>query len=264
MGFKTVLGGPLLSATVLLAGLTAGSFLNLVIHRGPVMWKLVDAPARGDLIRPRSYCPKCRTPLRFPNLLPIASYVLQKGRCAACGASISARYPVVEAMAGASTLLSVSAFGLSLAALAATVFALALIALAFIDAETGFLPDAITLPLLSAGLAANAVSLFARPLDALIGAVAGFFAFWAIGLAYRRLRRRDGLGLGDAKLLAAIGAWTGWVYLPLVIFTAAVMTLVVAVARRTTKKTDEIPFGPGLCAAGFAALFFGERLVSAL
>jgi leader peptidase (prepilin peptidase) / N-methyltransferase len=251
-------------ATIFLAGLAAGSFLNVVIHRGPVMWRLVDAPARGDLMAPGSYCPACKEPLRAINLLPLASYVAQRGRCAACSARISPRYPLVEALGGVSALLCVGMFGWTPAALFAGIAALALIALAFIDLETGYLPDALTLPLTALGLVANLFGLFTPFRDALIGAAAGFLVFWAIGEVYHRIRGRDGLGLGDAKLLAAIGAWTGWLALPLVIFIAAAGTLVVSAARRSTSPDDSIPFGPGLCAAGFAVLFFGERLLSGL
>lgn len=251
-------------ATIFLAGLAAGSFLNVVIHRGPQMWGLVDGPPRGDLVSPRSYCPQCGTPLTVANLIPLASYLAQRGKCAKCGAPISARYPIVEALGGAGALLSVAMFGWTLAALAASIFALALIALAFIDAETGYLPDAITLPLIGLGAAANAAGFFAPVRDSLIGAAAGFALFWAISVFYARVRKREGLGLGDAKLLAAIGAWTGWIYLPLVIFIAALGTLAVLATRRGVKAGDAIPFGPGLCAAGFFALFFGERLISVL
>jgi leader peptidase (prepilin peptidase)/N-methyltransferase len=247
-----------------LAGLTTGSFLNVVIHRGPAMWGLVDAPARGDLVAPRSYCPACKTQLSIANLIPLVSYLAQRGKCARCGARISRRYPIVEALGGASALLAVWAFGWTPAALAAALFAFALIALAFIDLETGYLPDAIALPLVGAGLAANAAGLFAPFRDALIGAGAGYAAFWLVGAVYGRLRQREGLGRGDAKLLAAIGAWTGWSYLPLVVLFAAVGTLVAISVKRGVKADDAIPFGPGLCGAGFLALFFADRVLSVL
>ncbi len=250
-----------LFATVFLTGLTVGSFLNVVIHRGPAMWGLVDEPPRGDLVAPRSYCPACKVPLTVANLIPLVSFFAQRGRCARCQAPISVRYPVVEALGAASAVLSVLIFGWTLAALAAAIFALALIALAFIDFETGYLPDAITFPLIGAGLAANAAALFTPFRDALIGAVAGYLVFWSVSAVYARLRKRDGLGLGDAKLLSAIGAWTGWFYLPQVILIAALGTLAVIVVRRGVKADDEIPFGPGLCAAGFVVLFFRDRLL---
>ena len=251
-------------ATIFIVGLTVGSFLNVVIHRGPSMWGLVDGAGRGDFIAPRSYCPKCQATLSAANLIPLLSYLAQRGRCSRCGAPISVRYPVVEAMGGASALLAAALFGAAPAAIAASIFGFALIALAFIDAETGYLPDAITLPLIGAGIAANAASLFVPLADALIGAAAGFVLFYAIGEIYARLRKRDGLGLGDAKLLAAIGAWTGWPLLPAVVFLAALGTLAFVAARRAARPDEAIPFGPGLCAAGFVALFFGERLLSVL
>lgn len=251
-------------ATIFFAGLTFGSFLNVLIHRGPTLWGLIDDHPRGDLVAPRSYCPRCKSPLGLANLIPVLSYVAQRGRCAICSAKISPRYPVVEALGGAAALISVLQFGLTPAALAAALFAFALIALAFIDAETGYLPDAITMPLTGAGIAANAVELFAPVRDSVIGAIAGFVIFWAIGAVYERVRKREGLGLGDAKLLAAIGAWAGWIYLPLVIFLAALATLAAIALRRGVKADDGVPFGPGLCAAGFVALFFGERAVNAL
>jgi len=255
-------------ATIFFAGLAIGSFLNVVIHRGPVMWGLVDAPARGNLASPRSYCPSCKTRLTVLNLLPLISYVVQRGQCANCGARISARYPIVEIMGAASLLLAVASFGFTPAAPCAAAFAFALIALAFIDLETGYLPDALTAPLIALGLAANAFGLFVTFADAAIGAVAGYSIFWLIGVAYQRWRGREGLGLGDAKLLAAIGAWTGWMGLPMVIFVAALGTLaatgVLWLAGRKPTHDQPIPFGPGLCAAGVATLFIGERLLSAL
>ncbi|MFN3960109.1 MAG: prepilin peptidase [Parvularculaceae bacterium] len=251
-------------ATVFIAGAAVGSFLNVVIFRGPAMWGLVDAPPRGDLVAPRSYCPACKAPLAFWNLVPLASYFLQRGRCAACGAPIAVRYPLVELLAGVTAIIALILFGWTLSALLAAVFAMALIALAFIDLETGYLPDAITLPLIALGLSANFFGVFVTPAGAVIGAAAGFFVFWAIGAAYNQLRGRDGLGLGDAKLLAAIGAWTGWTLLPLVIFIAAAMTLAFAALRGLATSDKALPFGPGLCAAGFIALFFGERILSGL
>ncbi len=254
-------------ATIFLAGLAAGSFLNVVIHRGPVMWKLADGEARGNLIGPRSYCPACKTTLAASSLIPVVSYLAQRARCAACGAKISARYPVVELLGALSALLSVLAFGLSPAALVSTLFGLALIALAFIDAETGYLPDAITLPLIAVGLAANGFGIFISLRDAAIGAGAGFLIFSAISVAYERLRGKEGLGLGDAKLLAAIGAFGGWMILPAVVFVAALGTLaalgVYALMASAPGRDQPVPFGPGLCAAGFAVLI-GERLFSGL
>lgn len=252
------------NATIFLVGLLLGSFLNVVIYRGPVMWGLVDGPTRGDLASPSSRCTNCRTPLKAANLIPIVSYLAQRGRCTICQARISSRYPVVEGMGGAIALLSVAVFAWTPAAVGASIFAFSLVALAFIDAETGYLPDAITLPLASAGIAANAFSLFASLSDALIGAAAGFILFWAIGESYLKVRKREGLGLGDAKLLAAIGAWVGWRPLPIIIFLAALGTLVFIALQRGAGKDQSIPFGPGLCVAGFCALYFGDSLLNVL
>ena len=253
-----------LLATVFFAGLTVGSFLNVVIHRGPVMWGLVNAPPRGDLLAPRSYCPSCGVPLGVRNLFPLASFLAQGGKCASCRERISWRYPVVETLGGACAVLSVTAFGWTAAAAFAAFAAFGLIALAAIDLETGYLPDALTIPLAALGLGVNAFATFATFPDAVSGAAAGFLTFWAIGELYRQIRNREGLGLGDAKLLGAIGAWTGWVSLPLVIFIAATATLAAAFVRGGVAKDNALPFGPGLCLAGFVALYFGDRLFSVL
>jgi leader peptidase (prepilin peptidase)/N-methyltransferase len=246
-------------ATLVLAGVAIGSFLNVVIHRGPSLWGLVDdATPRGGLTGPRSYCTTCRAPVAPRHLTPLVSYIALKGKCAACGAAISARYPIVELLGGLVVIIAVTSFGLTGAALAAALFGFALVALAAIDLETGFLPDAITLPLVGAGVAANLFSAFVAPVDAAIGALAGFGSLWAIGAVYEKLRGREGLGLGDAKLFAAIGAWTGWTMLPVILFTAAISTLAAIGARtllgRKSALDEAVPFGPGLCVAGFAGL----------
>ena len=248
---------PIIIASVGL-GAILGSFLNVVIHRGPRLWGLVDGPPRGNLSTPNSYCPACQAPIPWFRLIPIASYFLQKGRCAACGSAISPRYPAVETLGAIVAGAAVSAFGASWAAFAAACFGWALIALAFIDLETGYLPDAITFPLGIAGLGANALSLFVPFSQAVIGAAAGSGAFWLIGAAFEKIRGKEGLGHGDAKLLAAIGVWGGWAILPMVVLIAAATTLgAVAIQRALRKKlsiNEPIPFGPGLCAAGFIAL----------
>lgn len=256
---------PVEIALAALIGLLIGSFLNVVIFRGPRLWGLTDGPPLGGLEAPRSYCPSCRQPIVWTGLIPVASFILQRGKCAACEAPISARYPVVELLGGAVAVAALLAFGVAPTALAAACFGWALIALAFIDAETGYLPDAITLPLGLAGLSANAFSLFVPLKDAAIGAAIAYASFRLIDLAYKKLRGREGLGGGDAKLLAAIGAWGGWASLPLVVGTAAVATLAFVAYREIRSGGErqseaEIPFGPGLCAAGFIG-FIGARLV---
>jgi leader peptidase (prepilin peptidase)/N-methyltransferase len=255
-------------AAAFAAGLIFGSFLNVVIHRGPRLWDLVDGDFRGGLASPRSYCPACRAPIPAHRMIPLVSFALLRGRCAACGAKISGRYPVVELLGGAVAVASILVFGMTAAALAAAVAGWALIALAFIDLETGYLPDAITLPLAAVGLAANAAGAFVPFSDAAIGAVAGYAMFRGVDVLYKAMRGREGLGQGDAKLLAAIGAWSGWMMLPVVVFAGALATLAaIGIARlrgRKTQMEQPIPFGPGLCAAGFLALLFAPRLLSGL
>lgn len=252
-------------ATVFVAGLLLGSFLNVVIHRGPALWGLGDSESRsrGDFIAPRSYCPSCGKQIRAVDLVPVVSYALLGGKCRDCKAHISLRYPIVELLGGAAALLSVAVYGPTIDAGLAALFLFTLIALAFIDRETGYLPDALTLPLAAAGLAANITGRFASIGAALIGAGAGFLAFWALAAAYRALRGREGLGGGDAKLLAALGAWGGWTMLPPTVFAASLMALafvgVSALMGRKIDRVAPIRFGPALCAAG-AAMFIAAAL----
>ncbi|MEM8937010.1 MAG: prepilin peptidase [Pseudomonadota bacterium] len=247
-------------ATVFVIGLLCGSFLNVVIHRGPALWGLVDDKTRaGGLAAPRSYCPACGKTLHAIDLAPIFSFLMLRGRCRFCDARISKRYPAVECLAGLASVLAVYTFGLSAQALFASLFLWALIALAVIDSETGFLPDALTLPLCAAGLAVNAFGGFAPIQDALIGAIIGFGAFWAISAVYRVLRGREGLGLGDAKLLAACGAWLGWAALAPIIFVGSLAALIgVAVHGIVDRRVDAqapIAFGPALAAAAAIVMF---------
>lgn len=289
-------------ALALALGLVLGSFLNVVIYRGPSIWGLIEGEPRGDLLSPRSYCPACKTPVPRVRLVPLLSFFMQRGRCAACGAPIPFRYPLVEATGAAVAAASVAIFGLTFAAPAAAAFGLALLALAFIDLETGYLPDAITLPLIGGGLVANAFGLFVPLADAALGAAAGYAIFRVIGFLFETFRNKEGLGQGDAKLVAAIGAWCGWPMLPFVVFVgaagtlAAVLLLRAVVLPRAAGKISPpaaegaeapllvplrgepsckqessygrrlaapIPFGPGLCAAGFIALLAGAKLFTA-
>ena len=243
-------------------GLIIGSFLNVVIHRGPRIWKLSDDDSRvGDLVGPRSYCPSCHTQISVKHLAPIASYAMLGGKCANCAAPISMRYPIVEFLGAAAALTSYFAFGPSWSAFFAALFFWSLIALAVIDMETGFLPDALTMPLLGAGLFVNIAGLFAPFGEAIIGAVAGYAAFRAIGYGFEKLRKIEGLGQGDAKLLAALGAWLGWPMLAPVVFVAAILGLAgagwSAMRGRSVSGTTEIAFGPYLAAAG-ASLMIAE------
>lgn len=255
-----------LYAVVALAGVIIGSFLNVVIYRGPRLWRLVDGDPRGGLAAPRSYCPSCKTPIPAWRLVPVFSYVAQRGRCASCQAPIPLRYPIVEIMGAIVATAALGAFGASLTAIAVAIFGWALIALAFIDLETGYLPDAITLPLIFAGLATNAFGAVAPFTAALSGAAAGFVAFWLIGAAFKALRGKEGLGHGDKKLLAAIGAWGGWTMLPAVVLVGALTTLgMIGLSKFRGYDISEdtpVPFGPGLCVAGFAGLLAWRWLFS--
>ncbi|MEZ5893079.1 MAG: A24 family peptidase [Parvularculaceae bacterium] len=244
--------------TVFIAGLAIGSFVNVVIYRGPTLWGLVDAPARGDLAFPRSYCPSCRTTIRIAHLIPLAGYVAAHGKCAECAAPIPLRYPLVELTGGVAAVLSVALFGLTLTAGAAFVFFMLLLALAFIDLETGYLPDALVIPLLLAGAGANGFGLFTDPLSAAIGALSGYAVFAGVGWLFIKMRGKEGLGLGDAKLLAAFGAWFGWAALPFIVFVGAMTAILAVLSLRATgkhiKSDTPIPFGPALAAAGALAM----------
>ena len=239
------------------AGALAGSFLNVVIHRGPALWGLVDTPDGdlGSLLGPRSYCPKCRAPISYLHLIPIVSFLALRGRCAACSDKIPARYPIVEFVAALHAVVAVALFDLTAAAAFTALFGWILLGLTVIDWETGYLPDWLTSALALGGLAANLFALFTPLMDALIGAAAGVFVFWAIGAIWRRWRGVEALGLGDAKLLGALGAWMGWEALPIIVLTGSLASLAgVALSRLRGSEIgagDAIPFGPGLAFGGY-------------
>jgi leader peptidase (prepilin peptidase)/N-methyltransferase len=259
-----------------IAGLIVGSFLNVVIHRLPKMlerqWRaecadLTGTPAppagRYDLIQPRSACPKCGRMIPAMENIPLVSYAFLGGKCAGCGAAISLRYPVVEALSGALAGYIAWRYGLTLAMLGALLFAWAMIALAFIDLDTFYLPDSITLPLLWAGLLFNAGGTFTDLHSAVFGAAAGYLALWSVYWAFKFATGKEGMGYGDFKLLAAIGAWLGWKMLPLTILASSLVGAVIGIgmivfARHAREKP--IPFGPYLAVAGLIAMFWGERI----
>lgn len=260
-----------------LLGLAVGSFLNVVIHRLPRImeqqWRAecadlaAAAPPpteRFNLVVPRSRCPSCGHGITALENIPLLSYLLLGGRCSACRTRIPARYPLVEALGGLVAGYAGWRFGLSIAAIGAMVFSWAMIALAFIDLDTFFLPDSITLPLLWAGLLLNlATGAFADIGSAVAGAAAGYLVLWLVFWAYKLASGKEGMGYGDFKLLAAIGAWLGWKILPLVILLSALVGAAVGIAlivfaRR--ERTAPIPFGPYLAMAGLIALYHGEAL----
>ena len=265
-----------LVTVAVLAGLIVGSFLNVVIHRLPRMlerqWRVecadltgIPAPPaeRYDLVRPRSACPKCGHRIPAIENIPLASYIALGGKCSQCQAPISPRYPAVEALSGALAGYIAWRYGLTAAMAGALVFTWAMIALTFIDLDTFYLPDNITLPLLWAGLLFNAGGTFTDLHSAVIGAAAGYIALWAVFWAFKFATGKEGMGYGDFKLLAAIGAWLGWKMLPLTILASSLVGAVIGIglivfAKHAREKP--IPFGPYLAVAGLIAMFWGERI----
>jgi leader peptidase (prepilin peptidase)/N-methyltransferase len=268
---------PLLLVTVaVVVGLMVGSFLNVVIHRLPKMlerqWRAECAELAGtplapaekyDLVAPRSACPKCGNRIAAVHNIPLVSYLFLLGRCAKCREPISPRYPVVEAVSGVLAGYIAWRYGLNSALFGALIFTWAMIALAFIDLDTFYLPDSITLPLLWAGLIFNTGATFTDLRSAVIGAAAGYLALWSVFWAYRLATGKEGMGYGDFKLLAAIGAWLGWKMLPLVILLSSVvgaMIGIVLIVFAKHAREKPIPFGPYLAVAGLIALFWGEQI----
>jgi leader peptidase (prepilin peptidase)/N-methyltransferase len=258
-------------------GLLIGSFLNVVIHRLPIMMQRdsdnyvahesgqpLPHTDRYNLVVPRSACPQCKHQIGALENVPVLSYLALRGKCASCKTPISARYPIVEAFTGALSALLIWHFGSGWAGLATLVFAYLLIAMTFIDADTQLLPDDLTLPLLWLGLLLNLSGLFVPLSDAVIGAAAGYLSLWVIYWAFKLLTGKEGMGYGDFKLLAALGAWLGWKMLPIIILFSSLVGAVVGivliiVARRG--RDIPIPFGPYLAAAGLLALLYGRTIM---
>jgi leader peptidase (prepilin peptidase)/N-methyltransferase len=259
-----------------LLGLLVGSFLNVVIHRLPKMmereWAAqcaelrgeeLPAPERYNLVVPRSACPSCGHRISAIENIPVVSWLALRGRCRGCRAPISARYPVVEALTGALSAGMALHFGFGLPLAGALVFTWVLVAAAFIDLDTTLLPDDLTLPLLWLGLLLNLGGTFVPLSDAVIGAAAGYMVLWLVYQGFKLLTGKDGMGFGDFKLLAAIGAFLGWKLLPIVILFSSVVGAAVGIAlivfARHGRSTP-IPFGPYLAAAGVLALVWGDSL----
>ena len=257
-------------------GLLIGSFLNVVIYRLPKMmeheWQAQCAELNGkplvdqapfNLVLPRSACPHCQHPIGALENIPILSYLFLRGRCAGCGAHISLRYPIVEAVSGVLSAYAAWHFGFGLAGITALLFVWALIALTFIDFDTQLLPDTITLPLLWLGLLLNLNGAFTSLDNAVIGAVTGYLVLWGVYWLFKLVTGKEGMGYGDFKLLAAIGAWLGWTLLPLVILLSSLVGAVVGIALIVLAKRGRnipIPFGPYLAGGGLIALFWGQTL----
>ena len=261
-------------------GLCIGSFLNVVIHRLPRMmereWKAQCDELAGkavtssadpyNLVRPGSACPACGRRIRAWENIPLLSWLALRGRCSACGARISLQYPLVELLAGAGAGYAALRFGPTLTAVAAALFIWFTIALAFIDQHTGYLPDDLTLPLVWIGLLANLAGAFVPHADAVIGAAAAYLFLWSVNTLFRLARGMDGMGYGDFKLYAAVGAFLGWKLLPLVILLSSLVGLVfgslqMVSARRGWDWKFRFHFGPYLALAGIIAMFWGPAIM---
>jgi leader peptidase (prepilin peptidase)/N-methyltransferase len=280
-------------ATCVVVGLIVGSFLNVVIYRLPIMldrqWReqcaelaIADAVTvvvgdpkpkaeRFDLVVPRSACPSCKAPIRAIHNIPVLSYLFLKGRCAACGARISVRYPIIEALTGIMSGAVAWKLGFGAPAIAGLLFTWILIALTFIDVDHQLLPDNLTLPLLWLGLVISLWGLDPHggpiPVDlrsSVTGAVAGYVSLWSIFHLFRLLTGKEGMGYGDFKLFAALGAWLGWkMLLPIILIASAVGAVVgiIMLAAQRKGRSTPIAFGPFLAAAGWLMLLFGQELV---
>ena len=266
--------------------LLIGSFLNVVIHRLPIMmereWReqadeLMNTPSehelpegRFDLVMPRSRCPSCGALITAWQNIPVISFLFLKGRCAKCKTSISARYPLVELMTALLAATVAWHFGPGWEALLAITLTIVLVAISMIDADTQLIPDSIVLPLMWLGLAMSlfhpmvgAYTLFIGPKDAIVGAMAGYLTLWSVFWLFKLATGKDGMGYGDFKLLAALGAWLGWQQLPMIIMMSAVVGAAINIALILLRGKDRnipIPFGPYLAAAGWITMIWGETI----
>ncbi|MDA1107532.1 MAG: A24 family peptidase [Proteobacteria bacterium] len=265
-----------------LLGLMVGSFLNVVIHRLPQMmqrdWQTQcrellampdessTAPAHFSLVTPRSRCPQCGHGITALENIPLLSYLALKGKCSACGARISPRYPLVELLTAALSAAVAAHFGFGWMSAAALLLTWALIALTFIDLDHQLLPDSITLPLLWGGLLLSLGGVFVDSPTAIIGAAAGYLSLWTVYWLFKLLTGKEGMGQGDFKLLAVFGAWLGWQALPLIILLSSLVGALVGISLmlfRNHQRDTPIPFGPYLAAAGWIALLWGAPLTQA-
>lgn len=282
------------TATGLILGVMVGSFLNVVIHRLPKMLELgwreqcdelsqlktgdhqsdlvieshsqhkdVTPTPAYNLVVPRSACPHCNHAISALENIPIVSYLLLRGKCKNCGAAISPRYPIIEALSGILSALAAAHFGFGMAAIGALLLIWALLALTFIDFDTLLLPDDITLPLLWTGLLFNLFGSFTNLQSAVLGAVLGYLTLWSVYWLFKLTTGKEGMGYGDFKLLAALGAWFGWQMLPLILILSSLVGAVVGISLIVAFKHGRnipIPFGPYLAGGGIIALFWGQTL----
>lgn len=268
--------------------LLIGSFLNVVIYRLPIMmereWRaqcqeLDDTASaripdgRFDLMTPRSHCTSCGAQITAMQNIPVLSYLLLGGKCASCHASIPLRYPIVESLTAILTAIAAYRFGFGWESAAAILLTWALIAISVIDIDLQIIPDSITLPFVWIGLLLSlfhpmqgADVLFVEPKTAIVGALAGYLSLWSVYQLFRLMTGKEGMGYGDFKLLAVLGAWLGWQVLPLIVLLSAVVGAAVGITLIALRRQDRnvpIPFGPYLAAAGWIAMLFGEQIVGA-
>jgi len=261
-------------------GLSIGSFLNVVVHRLPIMLKqewqsearlLLDVQVpdkqeskRYNLVTPRSACPACGQPISAIHNIPLISYLLLKGRCANCKARIALRYPLLELVTGVATVTVISVLGPTMQGMLACLLTYSLIALSQIDFETKLLPDDITLPILWLGLIANIYDTFTDLQSAVIGTVLGYLALWTVYQGFRVITGKEGMGFGDFKLLALLGAWLGWQALTFIILMSSIIGTLVGITLILLgrDRNDAIPFGPYLAGAGWISLLWGDILLS--
>jgi leader peptidase (prepilin peptidase)/N-methyltransferase len=267
-------------ATVLFLGLSFGSFLNVIAYRLPKMmerdWKLechefleIDPPDLDDkllslnLATPASACPNCGHKIRFWENIPVISYLLLKARCSSCATAISIQYPVVELLTGLASVVVAYTFGVTIQTVAALIFTWVLIALTLIDLKKQLLPDSITIPLLWSGILLSFFNVFTDLNASVIGAIAGYMLLWSVYQLFKLLTKKEGMGFGDFKLLAALGAWAGYSYLPQIILISSVVGSIIGISMLVigkTKQQQPIPFGPYLAIAGWIALLWGETI----
>ena len=276
---KLLAGSPLAFVVLaLLLGLLAGSFINVVIHRLPIMmqrdWRMQAREVLGlpaetqpafNLAIPHSHCPQCEHPIRPWENVPLLSWLALRGRCSACKAPISRRYPLVELLCGLLSAYVAWHFGWSWQAGAMLLLTWALLAMSVIDIDHQLLPDALVLPLLWLGLIVNSFGLFTSLPDALWGAVFGYLGLWSVYWLFKLITGKEGMGYGDFKLLALLGAWGGWQVLPLTILLSSLVGAVLGSLMLRLQKADSgtaIPFGPYLAIAGWVALLWGEQITS--
>ncbi len=261
-------------------GAFIGSFLNVVIHRIPVMlerqWKSecqelltpdanIPTLPKYNLSVPRSHCPACNHQVKAIENIPIISFLFLKGKCSSCGIKISSQYPFVELLTALFTTFIVWKFGFSLQALGGVFFTWFLIALSGIDIKTQLLPDNLTFPFLWLGIIFNLFSTYTDLTSSVLGAIFGYLALWSVFHLFKLVTGKEGMGYGDFKLLAALGAWLGWQSLPLIILLSSAVGAIIGIFMIVSKlqeRSQPIPFGPYLAIAGWIAMLYGEQLIA--